>query len=77
MKYVIASISFHRQKHAHVLAMIDKAQSQRPNLTMSKVVRGMIVDGSMKEIYEEILDEHVPDWRKQYLQIIRTQQGQT
>jgi hypothetical protein len=77
MNYVIASISFHRQKHAHILAMIDRASSEHPNLTRAKVVRGLIVDGATKHVYEEILDEHVPNWRKEYMELIRKQQGQT
>ncbi len=74
MKYVIASISFHRQKHAHVLAIIDKACVEHPKLTMSKVVRGLIVDGASKVFYEQILDARVPNWRKEYIELIRTQQ---
>ena len=77
MNHVIASISFHVRDHAHVLALIDKMSREHPNMTRSAIVRSMIQDGATARVYQSILDEHVPNWRKEYLELIRKQQGQT
>ena len=90
MNYVIASISFHKHKHAHILAMIDKASADHPNMTRSAIVRSMVIDGANTKIYQEMLDEledwinelrgdenYPYNWREQYIKLIRKSQGQT
>jgi len=73
----IVSISFHTRKHAHVLEIINDVKMHHPNMTRSAIIRSLVIDGASTRIYQEILDAHVPDWRKHYIELIRTQQGQT
>tara|TARA_Y100000361_G_C11085904_1_gene303741 strand:+ start:710 stop:940 length:231 start_codon:yes stop_codon:yes gene_type:complete len=73
----IVSISFHTRKHAHVLEIINAAKMEHPNMTRSAIIRSLVIDGASTRIYQEILDAHVPEWRKKYIELIRTQQGQT
>ena len=73
----IMSISFHTRDHAHVLKLIDDAKKKHPLMTRSAIIRSLIIDGASNRIYQEILDQHVPNWRKEYIELIRKQQGQT
>lgn len=73
----IMSISFHTQDHAHVLKVIADAKKKHPLMTRSAIVRSLVIDGASTRLYQEILDRHIPDWRKEYIELIRKQQGQT
>jgi hypothetical protein len=73
----IMSISFHTRDHAHVLKCIDDAKKAHPNMTRSAIVRSLVIDGATTRIYQQILDQHLPDWRKEYIELIRKSQGQT
>lgn len=73
----IMSISFHTRDHAHVLKCIDDAKKKHPNMTRSAIVRSLVIDGASTRMYQEILDTHVPNWRKEYIELIRKSQGQT
>ena len=73
----IVSISFHTQKHAHVLNIIDEAKKAHPNMTRSAIIRSMVLDGADSQIMMEILDEYVPSWRGMFAGIKRKQQGLT
>lgn len=73
----IMSISFHTRDHAHVLKVIDDTKKKHPNMTRSAIVRSLVIDGASTRMYQQILDEHVPDWRKEYIELIRKSQGQT
>lgn len=73
----IMSISFHTRDHAHVLKVIADAKKKHPEMTRSAIVRSLVIDGASTRIYQEILDRHVPNWRKEYIELIRKQQGQT
>ena len=73
----IMSISFHTRDHAHVLKVIDDAKKKHPNMTRSAIVRSLVIDGANTRLYQDILDRHIPDWRKEYIELIRKQQGQT
>ena len=73
----IMSISFHTRDHAHVLKCIDDAKKKHPNMTRSAIVRSLVIDGASTRMYQEILDQHVPEWRKEYIELIRKSQGQT
>ena len=42
----IVSISFHTQKHAHVLNIIDDAKKEHPNMTRSAIIRSLVIDGA-------------------------------
>jgi len=73
----IMSISLHTRDHAHVLKVIDDAKKKHPNMTRSAIVRGLMIDGADNRMLRQILDRHVPDWRKEYMELIRKSQGQT
>lgn len=73
----IMSISFHTRDHAHVLKCIDDAKKAHPLMTRSAIVRSLILDGTNSTLMKQILDEHVPDWRKEYMELIRKSQGRT
>lgn len=71
------SISFHTRDHAHVLKVIDDAKKKHPLMTRSAIIRSLVLDGANSKLYKKILDDHVPNWRKEYIELIRKQQGQT
>ena len=73
----IMSISFNTRDHAHVLKVIDDAKKKHPNMTRSAIVRSLVIDGASTRMYQDILDRYVPDWRKEYIELIRRSQGQT
>jgi hypothetical protein len=73
----IMSISFHTRDHAHVLKCIDDAKKKHPTMTRSAIVRSLIIDGTDVTLMKQLLDQHVSDWRKEYMELIRKSQGQT